>query len=155
MKVIQWQMAASSLVARDRLFQLIIKESEGKSESWEGKNDHAFPCVYFSSHYSPNSLCACSHHPLLAPLAWSPAPFLKSVLPSPAMGQFVEETGKSVSIHFTIMIAFIQTERGSVYGTLARDRTRSHVKNLPEQLCTFVRNSNEQFHVLPSPAVQI
>lgn len=156
-------MAACSLVARDRLFQgifqLIIKESEGKSESWEGKKDEAFPCVFFSSHYSPNSLCAGSHHPLLAPLAWSPAPFFKSVLSFPALGQFVEEEGKNVSIHFTI--AFIQTERGatnlilSVYGTLARYRKRSHVKNLPDQLCTFVRNSNEQFHVLPSPAVQI
>lgn len=156
-------MAASSLVARDRLFQgifqLIIKESEGKSESWEGKKDEAFPCVCFSSRYSPNSLRARSHHPLLAQLACSPAPFFKSVLPFPALGQFVEEAGKSVSIHFTI--AFIQTERGatnlilSVYGTLAQDRKRSPVKNLPEQLCTFVRNSNEQFHVLPSPAVQI
>ena len=78
----------------------------------------------------------CALVPLLAPLACSPAPFLKSVLPFPALGQFVEEAGKSVFIHFTI--AFIQTERGatnlilSVYGTLAQDRKRSPVKNLPE-----------------------
>ena len=104
--------------------------------SWEGKKDEAFPCVCFSSRYSPNSLRARSHHPLLAPLACSPAPFLKSALPFPALGQFVEEAGKSVSIHFTI--AFIQTERRatnlilSVYGTLARDRKRSPVKNRPE-----------------------
>ena len=142
-------MAASSLVARDRLFQgifqLIIKESEGKSESWEGKKDEAFPCVCFSSRYSPNSLRARSHHPLLAPLACSPAPFLKSVLPVPALGQFVEEAGKSVSIHFTI--ALIQTERRatnlilSVYGTLARDRKRSPVKNLPATATATAINS--------------
>ena len=98
----------------------------------KGKKTKRSPVSVFCSGYSPNSLRARSHHHLLAPLACSPAPFLKSVLPFPALGQFVEEAGKSVFIHFTI--AFIQTERRatnlilSVYGTLARDRKRSPVK---------------------------
>ena len=82
-------------------------------------------------------------------------PFLSPCSLSQPWDSLWRRHGKSVSIHFTI--AFIQTERGatnlilSVYGTLAWDRKRSPVKNLPEYLCTFVRNSNEQIHVLPSP----
>ena len=56
--------------------------------------------------------------------------------PFPSLGTVCGGGRESVSIHFTI--AFIQTERRatnlilSVYGTLARDRKRSPVKNLPE-----------------------
>ena len=98
----------------------------------KGKKTKRSPVYVFLPVPPRNSLCAPSHHPLLTPLPWSPALFLKSMLPFPALGQFVEEAGKRVSIHFTI--AFIQTETGAtnliltVYGTRARDRKRSPAK---------------------------